>query len=165
MLTGDNKGSAYAVADAIGIPAKHVFAEVSPDQKASIVDSLKQQFLGDKSSYVAFVGDGINDAPALATSDVALVMGTGSDVALEVGEVILERNDVCDVAVASELAEATLRKIHQNFFWALVYNLIMIPLAACGILPAAAAGACMALSSVSVVGNSLLLKRFRPKER
>ncbi len=158
MLTGDARRTAMAVGRTLGLDADHVIAEVLPASKASTIEGLREQ-----DRRVAMVGDGINDAPALAAADIAIVMGSGSDAALEAGQIVLMGNDVHDVSTAIDLSRATMRKIHQNLFWALFYNVIMIPLAAGGILRPEVSGAAMALSSVSVVLNSLLLKRYAPK--
>jgi Cu+-exporting ATPase len=156
LLTGDARGAAEWVAQEVGIPRECVMAEVLPGQKADRVAELRG---ADQASLVAMVGDGINDTPALAAADVSLVMSAGSDAALEVGQVVLMHDDVRDVSRAIALSRATMRKIHQNFGWALGYNLLLIPLAALGVLPPELSSACMALSSVSVVTNSLLLRR------
>lgn len=157
MLTGDNRRTAEAIGTKLGIDSDHVIAEVLPEHKAEVVADL--QGVGRR---VAMVGDGINDTPALARSDVGIAMGTGTDVAMDTGDIVLMRGDPRDVVTAIELSRATMRKIKMNFFWAMGYNSIGIPIAAFGLLRPEFAGAAMALSSVSVVSNSLLLRRFRP---
>ncbi|UJW78976.1 heavy metal translocating P-type ATPase [Hydrogenophaga sp. SL48] len=154
MLTGDNRGSARAVGRALGID--HIEAEVLPADKAAIVNRLKE---GGRS--VAMVGDGINDAPALASADVGIAMSTGTDVAMHAAGITLMRGDPALVADAIDISRRTYRKIRQNLFWAFAYNVIGIPLAAAGLLNPVVAGAAMALSSVSVVGNALLLRGWR----
>lgn len=156
LLTGDARGAAQHVAAEVGIDTDHVMAEVLPGQKADRVAELLDP---SRESLVAMVGDGINDTPALATADIGIAMSAGSDAALEVGQIVLMHDDVRDVARAIALSKATMKKIHQNFAWALGYNLLLVPLAALGILPPELSSACMALSSVSVVTNSLLLRR------
>jgi Cu+-exporting ATPase len=158
LLTGDAQGSATHVAHQVGIEETGVMAEVLPGQKAERVADLID---AEHERLVAMVGDGINDTPALATADVGIAMSAGSDAALEVGQIVLMHDDVRDVAKAIALSKATMRKIHQNFAWALGYNLLLVPLAAFGILPPELSSACMALSSVSVVTNSLLLRRTK----
>jgi Cu+-exporting ATPase len=158
LLTGDAKGSARHVARQVGVEETNVMAEVLPGQKAERVAELIDV---EHERLVAMVGDGINDTPALATADVGIAMSAGSDAALEVGQIVLMHDDVRDVAKAIALSKATMHKIHQNFAWALGYNLLLVPLAAFGILPPELSSACMALSSVSVVTNSLLLRRTK----
>ncbi|GAB3458481.1 copper-translocating P-type ATPase CopA1 [Massilia terrae] len=155
MLTGDNWGSARAVAAALGI--REVVAEVLPGDKAQAVS--KAMASGKK---VAMVGDGINDAPALAAADVGIAMASGTDVAMHTAGITLMRGDPALVADAIEVSHRTYRKIRQNLAWAFVYNVIGIPLAALGMLNPVIAGAAMALSSVSVVSNALLLRRWKP---
>jgi Cu+-exporting ATPase len=155
MLTGDNRGSAEAVARALGID--HVVAEVLPEDKVRHIADLKARY-----GQVAMVGDGINDAPALARADLGLAMGSGTDVAMEAAGVTLMRSDPLAVADAIDIARRTQAKIRQNLFWAFVYNVAGIPLAAFGFLSPVLAGAAMAFSSVSVVGNALLLRGWRP---
>ncbi len=155
LLTGDNRGSATVVAQALGIDDVH--AEVLPADKAAEVASLK------KSGVVAMVGDGINDAPALAAADIGIAMGGGTDVAMQAAGITLMRGDPRLVPAALEISRKTYAKIRQNLFWAFIYNLIGIPLAAFGLLNPVLAGAAMALSSVSVVSNALLLKTWKPE--
>ncbi|WP_054989586.1 heavy metal translocating P-type ATPase [Pseudomonas coronafaciens] len=156
LLTGDNRGSAQVVARALGIHDVH--AEVLPADKADTVTQLKNNHV------VAMVGDGINDAPALAAADVGIAMGGGTDVAMHAAGITLMRGDPRLVPAALEISRRTYAKIRQNLFWAFVYNLIGIPLAALGYLNPVLAGAAMALSSVSVVGNALLLKTWKPRD-
>lgn len=157
LLTGDNRGSARVVAEALGITDVH--AEVLPADKAAIVIQLK------KSGVVAMVGDGINDAPALAAADIGIAMGGGTDVAMHASGITLMRGDPRLIPAALDISRRTYAKIRQNLFWAFVYNLIGIPLAAFGLLNPVLAGAAMALSSVSVVSNALLLKTWQPAEQ
>ncbi len=154
LLTGDNRGSAKRVAEALGIT--DVYAEVLPADKAATVVELK------KTKVVAMVGDGINDAPALAAADIGIAMGGGTDVAMHTAGITLMRGDPRLIPAALDISRKTYAKIRQNLFWAFVFNLIGIPLAAFGFLNPVIAGAAMALSSVSVVSNALLLKRWKP---
>jgi Cu+-exporting ATPase len=154
MLSGDNARAAQAVAQLIGID--RVIAEVLPEDKAKEIARLRND-----GQVVAMVGDGVNDAPALAAADVGMAMGGGSDAAMETAGITLLRPSPLLVADAIQLSRATGTKIRQNLFWAFVYNLVALPLAAAGLLTPIIAGAAMAASSVSVVGNSLLLKRWR----
>ncbi len=155
MISGDNAGAARAVADALGID--DVRADVLPEQKADAVRALGDQ------GAVAMVGDGINDAPALAAADVGIAMGTGTDVAMHAAGITLMRPDPGLVADAIDISRRTTRKIRQNLFWAFIYNVVGIPLAAFGLLDPVIAGAAMALSSVSVVANTLWLRRWSPQ--
>jgi Cu+-exporting ATPase len=162
MLTGDNSLTARAIADQAGI--EEVIAEVMPEHKAEKIVELQKQGM-----KVAMVGDGINDAPALASADIGIAMGTGIDVAIESGDIVLMKGDLTGLLTALELSRATMRNIKQNLFWAFIYNIIGIPVAA-GILYAFGgptlnpmiAGAAMAMSSVSVVTNALRLRFFSP---
>ncbi|WP_225915499.1 heavy metal translocating P-type ATPase [Pseudomonas promysalinigenes] len=157
LLTGDNHGSAKAVADALGIDDVH--AQMLPADKTATVAALK------KDGVVAMVGDGINDAPALAAADIGIAMGGGTDVAMQAAGITLMRGDPRLVPAALEISRKTYAKIRQNLFWAFIYNLIGIPLAALGYLNPVMAGAAMALSSVSVVSNALWLKTWAPTSR
>lgn len=155
LLTGDNQSSADMVAKSLGI--EKVLAEQSPETKAQAVAALKKQ-----SRIIAMVGDGINDAPALAVADVSFAMSTGTDVAMHSADITLMRSDPSLVADTIDISRRTYRKIKQNLFWAFIYNLVGIPLAAFGLLNPVVAGAAMALSSVSVVTNALMLRGWKP---
>jgi Cu+-exporting ATPase len=155
MLTGDNERTARAVAADIGLV--DVVAGVLPDEKAAEVIRLQEN----GRHVVAMVGDGINDAPALAAADIGIAMGTGTDVAMHTAGITLMRGDPLLIADAIRASRATYRKIWQNLFWAFIFNVIAIPLAATGFLSPVVAGGAMSMSSVSVVSNALLLRRWR----
>jgi Cu+-exporting ATPase len=155
MITGDNDGAARAVAQAVGITEFH--SQVLPGDKASLITRLKEEH-----GIVAMVGDGINDAPALAAADIGIAMASGADVAMHTAGITLMRADPALVADAIVISKRTYAKIRQNLFWAFIYNLVGLPLAAFGLLNPVIAGSAMAFSSVSVVTNALLLSRWRP---
>ncbi|EMA21701.1 heavy metal translocating P-type ATPase [Haloarcula amylolytica] len=157
LITGDNARTARAVAEEVGIDPDNVMADVLPEDKADAVDELQSD--GDQAMMV---GDGVNDAPALAAASVGCAIGSGTDVAIEAGDVTLLRDDPADVVKAIRISEATLQKIKQNLFWALGYNTVMIPLASLGLLQPVLAAAAMAASSVSVLANSLAFRRYTP---
>lgn len=157
MLTGDNQRTADAIAKQLDIT--QVFAEVLPEAKVKVIQDLQKQ-----GKFVAMVGDGVNDAPALATATIGIAIGSGSDVAKETGGIILIKNDVRDVVTAIRISRATMSKIKQNLFWAFIYNSIGIPVAALGFLNPMIAAAAMALSSLSVIANSALLKIQKLKQ-
>ena len=159
LLTGDNTGAAHAVARAVGIDEANVTAGVMPSDKVEAIAQLQQQ-----GKTVAMVGDGVNDAAALAQADLGIAMGAGADVAIEASDITVMNNDLRSVADAVRLARATLRIIKGNLFWAFAYNIILLPVAAFGLLNPLFAGIAMALSSVFVVSNSLRLKSFHSAE-
>jgi Cu+-exporting ATPase len=178
MISGDNRGAAEAMALRLGLQASEVMAEVLPGDKAARVRALKQLDAGSGepapggvgrasrgAATVAMVGDGVNDAPALAAADVGMAMGNGTDVAMHAAGITLMRGDPALVVAALDISARTVAKIRQNLFWAFAYNVAGIPLAALGFLNPMVAGAAMALSSVSVMGNALLLKRWAPGRR
>ncbi|HTK04879.1 MAG TPA: heavy metal translocating P-type ATPase [Candidatus Eisenbacteria bacterium] len=156
MLTGDNKGTAMAIAAAVGIPPERVLAEVLPNEKANEVKRLQEA-----GRSVAFVGDGINDAPALVQADLGIAVGTGTDIAIEAGDIVLVKGRPSKVVDALHLARKTFSVIKQNLFWAFFYNILAVPVAALGLLTPMIASAAMAFSSVSVVGNSLRIRRTK----
>ncbi|EDQ86940.1 uncharacterized protein MONBRDRAFT_21642 [Monosiga brevicollis MX1] len=161
MLTGDNERTAQAIGEQLGIT--NIIAQVLPSHKSREVARLQAE-----GEVVAMVGDGINDAPALAQADLGFAVGTGMDVAIEAADVVLMRDHLTDVPVAIDLSRATVRRIHTNFIWAVLYNLFSIPIAAGCLFPVGLmlrpvyASMAMALSSVSVVTSSLLLRRYKP---
>ncbi len=166
MLTGDNERTAKSIASQLGID--RVVAQVLPQQKEKVISGLKSE-----GKTVAMVGDGINDAPALAVADLGIAIGSGTDVAKETGGIILIKGDVRDVSIALELGKKTVTKIKQNLFWAFAYNTGLIPIAGGALVPLLGVGIfgwlpmlaalAMAMSSVTVVGNSILLNRYKPK--
>lgn len=163
MITGDNACTAKAIAEQVGIDEKNILAEVLPENKANEVKKLQ-----DSGKKVAMIGDGINDAPALAQANVGIAMGSGTDVAMEAGDIVIMKNDLNDVVTSFQLSQETMGKIRQNMFFALFYNVIGIPIAARVffvfglVLKPELAGLAMAMSSISVVSNSLLLRLFKP---
>jgi Cu+-exporting ATPase len=155
MITGDNQNTAEAIAAEVGIQT--VIANVLPEDKAKRVEELQQQ------GMVAFVGDGINDAPALKQANVGIAMGTGTDIAIEAGDLVLAKGSLIGVVQAVNLSKATFSKIKQNLFWAFAYNTIAIPVAIAGLLHPVIAEIAMALSSITVVTNANLLRRKKIK--
>ncbi len=156
MITGDNEKTAKAIADMLGID--FVLANVLPGGKARELKKLQEE-----GKIVAMVGDGVNDAPALTQADVGFALGSGTDIAIEAGDIIIVRDDLRDVVAAIQLSKRTVKQVKENLFWALIYNTVLIPLAASGILYPALAGIAMAMSSVTVTTWSLLMKRYKPE--
>lgn len=156
LVTGDNAQTAAAIAAQAGVPPENVFAEIRPEQKAGIVQQLQA-----RGERVAFVGDGINDAPALEQADLGIAVARASDVAREAADIILLQSDIQAIPEALGLAQATLRTIRQNLFWAFFYNAAAVPLAALGLLSPVLCAAAMGLSDVLVIGNALRLRAWR----
>ena len=159
MITGDNSRTAQAIGKQVGISEENILAEVLPKNKSDEVKKLQ-----DSGKTVAMAGDGVNDAPALATAHVGMAIGSGSDIAIESGDIALMNDSLETIVAAIKLSKKTMRKIKQNLFWAFFYNVLGIPVAAFGLLSPIIAGAAMSFSSVSVVSNSLSLKRYDPKK-
>ena len=156
MLTGDNARTAAKIGADVGLTEKEIVAELKPEDKASVVQELQA-----KGRIVAMVGDGMNDAPALAQADAGIAMGTGTDIAMESADVTIMNGDLVNLSKMIRLSELTMRKIKQNLFWAFIYNTVGIPFAAFGLLSPILAGGAMAFSSVSVLINSLTLNRAK----
>ena len=154
MRTGDNPATATAVAKQVGI--KEFAGRVQPGDKLKKIQELQEQ-----GEFVAMVGDGINDSPALAQANIGIAMGTGTDIAMESGDIVIVKGDLAKVAEAIGLSRATMRNIKQNLFWAFIYNTIGIPIAALGFLSPIFSAAAMAFSSISVVLNALRLRRYK----
>ncbi len=159
LLTGDNAHTARAIAERVDIPSDNVHAGVLPADKADTIDAIQAD-----GSRAVMVGDGVNDAPALTTAHVGVAIGSGTDVAIESGDITLMRDDPADVIKALRIADATISKVRQNLVWALGYNATLVPVASIGLLNPALAGVAMAFSSVSVVSNSLAFMRWDPHE-
>jgi Cu+-exporting ATPase len=157
LITGDGQLTAHAIADQAGIPSGNVFAEIPPEDKARMVRTLQER--GEK---VAFVGDGINDAPALEQSDLGIAVSRASDVAREAADLVLLNSDIHAIPEALGLARSTLRTIRQNLFWAFFYNAAAVPLAALGFLHPIVCAVAMGASDIMVIGNALRLERHRP---
>ncbi|MFC2656168.1 MAG: HAD-IC family P-type ATPase, partial [Rothia dentocariosa] len=155
LLTGDAPEVAQAIASSVGINPENVFAGVTPERKSEVIAQLQ-----DEGYRVAMVGDGVNDAPALARADLGMAMGSGTDVAVQASDIVLMRSDMRAIPMSLRLSRATLHTIKSNLFWAFAYNTIAVPVAAAGLLNPMIAGAAMAFSSVFVVLNSMRLTRF-----
>jgi Cu+-exporting ATPase len=160
LVTGDNERTARAIGEMVGIAAENIHAQVRPEAKAEMVQSLQGE-----GRCVTMVGDGVNDAPALAQADLGIAIGSGTDVALDTADIVLMRADLEAIGDAVDLSRATLRKIRQNLFFAFVYNVVLIPLAAMGLFAPWMAASAMGLSDVCVVGNALWLYRWRAKSQ